>query len=258
MIMPKRESVNPEKLRAVEDLSRLIEKYPVIALINLHKLPTKALQKIKREMDGKGVLRVSKKSALLLALEKTSKKNLKDYLELQTALLLTDINPFKLSVFLGKSKSTAPAKAGDVVTRNIEIKAGPTDLPPGPAITTLTKVGIPAKVEGGKISIMRNKVVCKAGETVSTDLAAALNLLKMEPMEISLNLIAAFDEGRIYKKNELFFDIDKFLLDIALAYQQGLNLSLNSGYITKETIGLMLAKAVMQAKSLITQAKLEV
>lgn len=250
--------VKPEKIKAVEDLARLIEKYPIVALINLHKLPTKALQKIKRELHGKAVIKVSKKSILLFALEKTSKKNLKDYLGVQTCLLLTEIDPFKLSVFLKKSKSTAPAKPGDVAISNIEIKAGSTELPPGPAITTLTKVGIPAKVEGGNISIMKNKTVCKAGEKISPDLAAALNLLKLEPMEISLELMAAFENNVIFKKDDLTFNVEKFLSDIAMAYQQALNLSMNSGYVTKETAELMIMKAVRNARSLASQTKLEV
>lgn len=138
------------------------------------------------------------------------------------------------------------------------MKAGPTDLLPGPAISTLTKVGIPAKVEAGKIAIIRDKIVCKAGEKVSMELASALQLLKMEPMEIGLNVVVFDEKGVVYKKEQLFIDEEKLRNDIQLAIQNAFNLSINADYPTKETIGFMLSKAYWNAKELSIETKMEV
>jgi len=255
--MKGREEPRKEKIEAVEKLSEMIKSYPVVGVLNLYKTPANALQKIKKELKGKAVIKVAKKSAVLLALEKAGKQNLKEFITDYPALMLANLDPFRLYLFLQKKKTPASAKPGDVPAKDIEVKAGPTDLPPGPAISTLTKVGLPAKVEAGKIAIMKDKVVLKAGEKVSLELASALQLLKLEPMEIGLNAVAFDENGTVYKKEQLFIDEEKLLNDIQLAIQNAFNLSINANYPTKETVGFMFSKAQLQAKSLANEAKIE-
>jgi large subunit ribosomal protein L10 len=255
--MKGRKEPRKEKVEAVEKLADMIKQYPVIGMLNLYKTPANALQKIKKELKGKAVIKIAKKSTLLFALDKAGKGNLKEFVADYPALMLANLDPFRLYLFLQKKKTPASAKPGDMPTRDIEVKAGPTDLPPGPAISTLTKVGLPAKVEAGKIAIARDKIVLKAGEKVSLDLASALQLLKLQPMEIGLNVIVFDENGVVYKKEQLFIDEEKLKNDILIAIRNAFNLAINSEYPTKETIGFMLAKAQMQAKQLATEAKIE-
>lgn len=254
--MNKRREVKPEKIKAVEDLAKLISGYNVVGILNLYKTPASALQKIKGELRDKALIKVEKKSMILFALEKVGKKNLKDHIGDYPAILLTNEDPFRLYIFLQKKKTSAPAKPGDVPKKDIEVKAGPTDLMPGPAISTLTKVKIPAKVVAGKIAIVKDKIVCKAGEKVSLDLSSALQLLKMEPMEIGLNVIALEEKGTVYTKEQLFIDVEKLFNDIRLATQNAFNLSINSGYPTKETISFIIIKAFLNAKQLGLEANI--
>jgi len=253
-----RKSIRPEKLKEVDDLSNLINSYEIIGVLNLYKTPASALQKIKTYFRGKAVIKISKKSILLRALDKAGKQNLKEFIVGYPGLILTNIDSFKIYNNLRKRKIPASAKAGDTAIKDIEVKAGPTDLMPGPAISTLTKVKIPAKVEGGKIAIMKDAVVCKTGEVISPDLASALQLLKLQPMEVGLNLVVTYEKGTLYKAEQLMVDEDKVLSDILKAIQNAFNLSINSGYPTKETIGFMIAKAQMNAKQLAIETKLEV
>jgi large subunit ribosomal protein L10 len=245
-----REQVRPDKIKAVEDLASLMTKYPLIGVLSLYKTPASALQKIKMNLKGKAMIKVAKKTIILFAMEKANKQNLKESVGDYPALIFSNENPFKLYMKIQKQRVPAPAKPGDVPEEDIEVKAGPTDLMPGPAISTLTKVKLPAKVEGGKIAIMKDKVVCKAGEKVSLELASALQLLKLEPMEVGLNVVVFDEKGNIYKAEDMFVDEAKLLNDIQLAIQNAFNLSINADYPTKETIGYMLSKAQMEAKAL--------
>jgi large subunit ribosomal protein L10 len=248
--------VKPEKIKKVEELASLMKQYSVIGILNLHKTPTAALQRIKRELKDKVLIKVAKKSTILFALEKVGKENLKEYVKEYPAVILTNMDPFKLSLLLQEKKSYVAAKPGDIATNDIEVKAGPTDLPPGPAISTLTKVGIPAKVQAGKITIMKDKVVCKAGEKISLDLASALQLLKIEPIEVGLNVIVMEENGMIFTKEQLFIDVEDILNKLSVGVQNAFNLSMNSGYPTKETISFMITKAFLNAKQLGIEAKL--
>ncbi|MHA1873783.1 MAG: 50S ribosomal protein L10 [Candidatus Heimdallarchaeaceae archaeon] len=242
--------VKPEKIKAVEDLAKLISNYNVVGILNLYKTPASVLQKTKTILREKAVIKVAKKSIIIRALEKAGKGKLKEFVKDYPALILTNQDPFKVYNFLQKKKIPAFAKPGDIAEKDIEVKAGPTDLMPGPAISTLTKVKIPAKVEGGKIAIMKDKVVCKAGEKISLDLASALQLLKLKPMEIGLNIIAFEEKGIIYTKEQLLIDEEKVFNDFQIAVQNAFNLSINSGYPTKETISFMITKAFLNAKQL--------
>jgi large subunit ribosomal protein L10 len=252
-----RQSVRPEKMKEVDDLVKAINSYSCIGVLNFYKTPASTLQKIKTMLRGQVDIRLSKKSLILLALEKTGKQNMKEFMTGYPGLILTNMNPFKLYNFLQKNKIPASAKTGDVPKNDVEVKAGPTDLMPGPAISTLTKVKIPAKVEGGKIAVMKDFVVSKAGQPLSFDIVNALQLLKLKPMENGLNVTMIEEKGTIYKAEQLLVDENKVLGDIQRAIQSAFNLSINANYPTKETIGLMIGKAYMNAKQLSVETKME-
>jgi large subunit ribosomal protein L10 len=248
--MKEKGQIKPEKLKMVEDLASMLNKYPVIGVLDLYKTPASALQKIKMNLKDKITIKVAKKSIILFALDKANKQNLKDYIKGYPAIIFSNTDPFKLYSSIIKENVSASAKPGDVPAEDIEVKSGPTDLPPGPAISSLSKVKIPAKVEGGKIAVMKDTIVCKAGQPVSVDLASVLQLLKLEPMEVGLNIVILEEKGVVYNKDQLYVDEAKLLNDIQLAVQNAFNLSMNASIPTKQTIGFMLAKAQMEANAL--------
>jgi len=242
--------VKPSKIKAVEDLAELIKKYRVLGIINLRKTPAAALQKIKSSLKDKMLVKVAKKSTIVFALDKVGKNNLKDYVNVSPALILTNEDPFKIYLALERNKTLIFAKSGDKAPEDIVIKEGPTDLPPGPAISTLTKVKLPAKVVGGTISILRDKVICKAGEEIDLDVASALQLLKLKTLRVGLDVVVMEGGGKVYTKDQLYIDVERLMSDIRIASMNALNLSLNIEYPTKENIKLMVIMAHLNAKAL--------
>jgi large subunit ribosomal protein L10 len=242
--------VKPSKIKAVEDLAELIKKYRVLGIINLRKTPAAALQKIKSSLKDKMLVKVAKKSTIVFALDKVGKNNLKDYVNVSPALILTNEDPFKIYLALERNKTLIFAKSGDKAPEDIVIKEGPTDLPPGPAISTLTKVKLPAKVVGGTISILRDKVICKAGEEIDLDVASALQLLKLKTLRVGLDVVVMEEGGKVYTKDQLYIDVERLMSDIRIASMNALNLSLNIEYPTKENIKLMVIMAHLNAKAL--------
>ncbi len=238
------------KIKAVEELKKMISSYPVIGVVNLHKIPASALQKIKRELGESTVLKVSKRSIIERALRESGLEELANHAQGQIALIFSRMNPFKLLFFLQKKTSSAPAKPGDVAEEDIIVPAGPTELAPGPAISTLTKVKIPAKIEGGKIVIQKDAVVCKKGEEVTQDIAAALNLLKIEPMKIGLKLLAIYENGKVYAGSVLGVSEEGIIEDLEKACSRALSLSLGLCFPTKENVEMLLQKAYLNAKAL--------
>ncbi len=253
----KKREVGKEKVEAVKQIASDLKSHPVIGIIDMYKMPARQMQKIRKDLAGKAKIKTAKKSTMLFAVKESGLEKLEPFITSQPAILFTEMNPFKISFFLQKNKSSVAAKVGDITPKEIVVSAGPTDIPPGPAITTLSKVKIPAKVEGGKIAVIKDVTVAKAGDKLSADLVAALNLLKLEPMEIGINLIALYESGLVYGKDVLSVTQEQFLSDLSRAHSAAFNLSVNAAIPLKETVGTILAKAQMQAKALAAAAKLE-
>lgn len=242
--------VKPRKIKAVEDLAELMKKYRVLGILTLTKTPSAVLQNIKSGLKDKLLVKVAKKSTILFALDKIGREDLKKYIDVSPALLLTNDDPFKIYLALEKNKIPIYAKPGDIAPEDILIKAGPTDLPPGPAISTLTKVKLPAKVAGANINILRDKVICEAGKEIDVDVSSVLQLLKIKTLEVGLNVVVMDEEGNIYTKEQLYIDDERLMSDIKIALINAINLSINVEYPTKQNIELMIMIANMNAKAL--------
>ena len=241
------------RVKQVEDLGKLFASYKTIGIIDMHKLPNKQLQEIKKSIREIAVLKVVKKSTLLHALKKvkTGKMSeLEQLIPLQPGLVLSNVDAFKLYTKIDKLKSLTFAKEGDIVDEEILITAGPTSLLPGPVISELGKVGLVAGVEEGKVAIKKDKTVAKKGDDVSKELASILRKLKMQSIKVGLNVVAMYDDGFIYKKDALSLVGDNYTNKVKEAFKQALNLSVNIIYPTRENIGYIFAKAYQQAKAI--------
>jgi len=251
------------KIREVEEMKKLFEKYSVIGIIDLTKIPTITLQNVKKKAKGQALIKVIKKVVLTraLAAAKEQKRNLGEVEKLipkQPAIVFTDMDPFKFYAMIDKLRTPAAAKEGDIAPDDIVVSAGPTNLLAGPAISELTKVGIPAGVEEGKITIKKDVVVAKKGSVINKALANALKKLRIEPMKIGLNVVAIYQDGMIYRGEALSLVGEGYLSKIREAYMQALNLSVSIAYPTKENINYLLAKAKLAADALANLIKSEV
>jgi|FaiFalDrversion2_1042247.scaffolds.fasta_scaffold09895_2 large subunit ribosomal protein L10 len=237
-----------EKIKMAEKLAEELNKYSVVGIIDLFKLPTRQVQEIKKKLRDKALIKVFKKSTILYAFKKAEKfKVLEKYLPSQIAILFSNEEPFKLYLTISKLKSEAFAKEGDKVEEDIVVHAGPTNLSPGPVMSEFGKLKIPVGVEGGKIAIKKDTVVAKKGDVISKDLASILRKLNIKPIKIGLNVVCLFD-GNLYLKDVLDMVGENYLNKIKEAFNQALNLSINICYPTKENISYLLFKAFNQAK----------
>jgi large subunit ribosomal protein L10 len=223
----------------------------------MRKLPTRALQNMRESMRGTAVIRMSRKSLIKKAIANSKKKDIKkleENLADVPALLVTNENPFKIFKVIKENKTPAAAKPGDVPANDILVSKGPTPLPPGPSISTLQKAGLKTSVQGGKIAVLADKVVCKAGEAVSQEVADVLSLLKVEPMEIGMDLTCVWEGGTIYGRDILDVSVDDYIRDVETAVRHAVNLSVNTGYPTKLTAPIMIQKAFAEARTLAIDA----
>jgi large subunit ribosomal protein L10 len=246
------------KTQQAEQLKKKIEQSNVIAILDVHKMPSKQYQEIYRSIRGDVEVMMVKNSVLTHALEGVSKPNIKEFEKMipkQPALMFTRLDPFKFYMNATKMKSPTYAKEGDTAEDEILVSAGPTGLMPGPVISEFSKVGIPAGVEEGKIAVKKDKVVAKAGDKISKDLANVLRKLKIQPIKLSLNIVAVYDNGTIYQKDVLSLAGQGYVNQLVQAHQHAMNLSVAAGYPTKDNIKLLIAKAHRESQAVASKVK---
>ena len=239
----------------VKELTNLLTKSKVIGIVNIGGIPGPQMQQMRKNLQGSAQLRSAKNNLIFKALEEAEKEikgisSLKDLVSGQTAIVATDMNPFKLFSQLKASRTMAPAKGGEVVTHDIEVKSGETPFKPGPIVGELQKVGIPAAIQEGKVVIKTSKVIVPAGKKIPSDIAKMLTRLEIFPIEIGMTLHGVFEEGSVFKPDVLDINIDEFKVKMSLASTNAFNLAVETGWATKQTIQPLILKAHFNAFAL--------
>ena len=240
------------KKEEVKELSEIINQYDVIGIVDLMNIPAKQLQKMRKSLNEKAVIRMSKKNLIDLALEdcNADKNNIVDlsgHMDGQVAIIATEMNPFKLFKILEDSKTSAPAKPGTIAPDDIIVPEGDTGFEPGPFLGELQQVGIPAKIDKGKICVQKETVVVAAGDEVSKQVAATLARMDINPMEVGIDLKAVYEEGSVYTSDVLAIDEEQTLADLQNAFRNAFNLSVNAAIPTEETTSTIITLAYTRA-----------
>lgn len=243
------------KKAEVEELKKMMLNYNTVAIADITYIPSKQFQEIRGSLREDALIRVSKKRLIKLAIEEAAKekpdlKKLAEHVDKQPALIFSNKNPFVLYKKLEENKSRTYAKPDTIAQQDIAVHKGETDLAPGPVLAELQKAGIPVALEKNKVVIKEDKVIVKKGEKISKDVANALKKLEIMPVEIKLNLLAAYEGGIIFTPDILKVDVDEVINNLIDAERKAINLSLNSGYITKRTAEAAIIKAYQQALNL--------
>jgi large subunit ribosomal protein L10 len=247
------------KKEEVASLKELIKSHEVVGMANLLDIPAPQLQKMRRTLKDSAVLKMSRKTFMSLALNDSGKENivaLEEYMEGQPAMIFTNMNPFKLYKILESSKTAAPAKAGSIAPEDIVVPKGDTAFKPGPILGELQKIGIPAKIEKGKIVITSDKTIVAAGESIPRDVASILTRLEIFPLEVGIDLRAAYEDQTVYTSDILTIDDEQTVMDIQQAFTRALNLSVNAVIFNKVSVPVLIQKAATLSLNLALNAEI--
>jgi len=240
--------VSDKKKKEVKELQSLMLQYPIIGIVNLENLPAPQLQKIRQQLRGTVIIRMSKGRIIKVAMDSlkgkiTGVEQLEKEIKGMPALIFTKNDPFKLYKTLEKSKSSAPAKQGQKAPKDIVIQAGSTSFAPGPIISELGSVGIKTGIEDGKVAIKEDCLIVKEGEEIKSKVADVLAKLGIEPMEVGLSVVAVLENGTVFTSKVLAIDEKEYFDKVKAAVANSLALTIGIGYPTEENIKLLLVKA---------------
>ena len=234
------------KIKIVAELADKMKKSRTVLIASTRGLPSSQFHEIKKNLRGKAIIGVAKKSAILRAIDsvkKASLDKLKENIGADIALFFSDLDPFTLSGLLADNKSSAKARAGDIAPEDINVEPGPTNLVPGPAISELSGVGLKVTVEGGKLAIKLPRTIVRAGEEIKENVAGVMAKLDIKPMKVGFEPIAAYDreDDKVYVGIKI--DKKKAYEELREMIRKALGFAVARGYVTKETVSQFIAKA---------------
>lgn len=235
--------VSEAKRLKVLELAELLKKKTVM-VISVKGLPSAQFQDIKKKLRSRAKVQVVKKNLVNFALEHSKINELNDlvpYVYDSTAMLFSDEDAFVISGILSDEKSPSKAKAGQIAPFDIEVKAGPTELIPGPDISALSAVGLAPKVEGGKIAIMKDKVILKEGKEISEAIASIMGKLDIVPFEVGVEPVAAYMDGKIYA--DIVIDKEGTIEKLEYDSSRAFAFAVEMGIVNSQTLDFILSRA---------------
>ncbi|MEM3519325.1 MAG: 50S ribosomal protein L10 [Candidatus Hadarchaeales archaeon] len=262
MVAAKEAHVAQWKRDVVDEISRLLLEYPVIGIADISGVPARQLQQLRQKLRGEHRIVVTKNTLLRLAMEGIAEKpklrEISGALTGQCALLLSKSSPFKIQKILKENVASAPAKPGSKAEKDIIIPAGETDIPPGPAVGELQRVGIKARIQAGKVVILEDCKLVKKGDVITKEISDILAKFGILPIQQGLKLKVAVEGNLVFSPEVLAIDEETVKPLVVEAGRNAFNLAINILYFTKETIGIFLARGAASARALVTNAGIPV
>ena len=242
-----------KKAKEVKNLIEEIKKAKTLMIVSIKSLPSKQFQDIKKAVREHAKIKVAKKNIMLRAVKglgKDSVLRLEKFINENCAFAISNLEGFELAGIFFNKKNPMFAKAGQIAPADIEVKAGPTNLVPGPAISELGALGLQVSVENGKLSIKASKIVVKQGQAINEGASAVLQKLNIQPFTVGLDT----QTEKIY--TDIKIDSEAARKELISAASKALGFAQKLGYYCKETIGYFLAKANMEAKAIENKTQL--
>lgn len=242
--------VSTKKVSDLKKINELLKDYKSILLFDLNNLPSRQLHEIRNKLKAEEIYTlISKKKILELGLKENNLDLNIDNLK-QPAIIYSNKDIFDVVKNLRKLKVKRKAKVGEVVNSDIEIKAMDTEIQAGPAISIFKQFQIPTIMKNGKIAIREPKVVCKGGDEINSNLVSLLNMLHIEPLELTIQPELGYSENITYNKDVLELDENYFKEQISVASNNLFKLTLDIGYPTKQNILYLLQRTSQNVRNL--------
>jgi large subunit ribosomal protein L10 len=242
----------------VSELTEIFSSEGVVAVVDVSGVPASNMIDMRNTLRKRMSIRMAKKSLVRIAWSEAGRpeSEIEALLEgaHQPCIVHSDsMNAFEIFGELEKTRQGRAAKAGEKFPNEVTIPAGPTEFGPGPIVGEFNAVGIPAKIDKGKVAIQKDTTFSE-GDEISADLGIMLAKLGINPIEIGLILIGAIEEGHLFQSSDLDLDTDGLRNDIVSATSGAFNLACNVRWFSSITTPTLISKASSEALSVALEA----
>jgi len=242
----------------VSELTEIFSSEGVVAVVDVSGVPASNMIDMRNTLRKRMSIRMAKKSLVRIAWSEAGRPEseieaLQEGAHQPCIVHSDSMNAFEIFGELEKTRQGRAAKAGEKFPNEVTIPAGPTEFGPGPIVGEFNAVGIPAKIDKGKVAIQKDTTFSE-GDEISADLGIMLAKLGINPIEIGLILIGAIEEGHLFQSSDLDLDTDGLRNDIVSATSGAFNLACNVRWFSSITTPTLISKASSEALSVALEA----
>ncbi|HJM66339.1 MAG TPA: 50S ribosomal protein L10 [Candidatus Thalassarchaeaceae archaeon] len=243
----------------VGQLEEIIKSEGIIGIVDISGVPATNMLDMRANLREGMTATMAKKTLIRRAWENAGldSNHLDTLLDgvVQPMLVHSDkYNAFQLYAELDKTRQGRAAKDGEIAPADIVVEEGETEFAPGPIVGELGAVGIPAKIDKGKVVIQKSVTIVEAGNPIEGELGMMLSKLGINPIEIGLILSGVIEEGTVLPADSLNLDLDGLRNNIITAMSGAFNLACNVSWFASETMPTLLSKASSEAFNVAIEA----
>jgi len=255
-LMVRARKVADWKVKEVEELAEMLGRTKTFLIASIDGFPADKLGEIRKRLRGKAELRVTRNNLFKLAAKKAGIElgNLEKELTGPNVFIITEKNPFEVSIEISKFKLKRFARPGDKTDEEIVIPAGDTGMQAGPILSTFGKLKVQTRVQEGKVFVVKDTTIAKVGDVIPTEALAILQKLGVQPVYIQLRMKGAYQDGVVIEGDRLKVDLEAYKGDLVLAQRGSVNLASEIALPIPEVLKLSVAKAFQRATALSAEA----
>ena len=250
---------SPWKKGRVSELAGILSNDGIVGIVDIGGVPAGNMLGMRSSLRDRMTMTMAKKTLIKIAWKQAglSEDDLDQLLEgaIQPCIVHSEtLNAFELFAELDKTRQGRAAKEGEKAPSDIVVEKGPTEFGPGPIVGEFNAVGIPAKIDKGKVAIQKTVTVVNEGDIISGDLGIMLAKLGITPIEIGLILTGAIEGGLVFPASSLNLDLDGFKSNVISATSGAFNLACNTRWFSATTMPTLLSKASSEAMAVAIEA----
>jgi len=229
-------SVGDRKQAYFAKLAKLLEEYPKIIIVGADNVGSNHMQKIRKNLRGKGILLMGKNTMVRKAIRGAADNNPKlnavlPHVRGNVGLIFAKDDLSTIKKIVTENRVSAPAKAGAIAPCDVIVPAGPTGMEPTQT-SFLQALNIASKIVKGQVEIINDVKLIVTGQKVGSSESTLLAKLNIKPFSYGLAIQTIYDEGSIYEASVL----DMTDEDIVAKFRSGVKnvaaVSLAIGYPT--------------------------
>ncbi|KAL6746531.1 ribosomal protein L10-domain-containing protein [Haematococcus lacustris] len=191
------------KEKLIAQVRAAVEEYPSIYLFKYHNMRTEQFKELRQDLAASSKFVLGSTKMLAVALGKTEADELRTGLSRLSARIKGMVGLFFTSLsreeveaaFKGFSHEDF-ARPGSKATHAFSLQAGPLSGPQGPLPHTLEpglrKLGLATRLNKGVVELLKDHVVCQAGQVLDPHQASILRVFDIKMATFRLQLLACW------------------------------------------------------------------
>lgn len=192
-----REEKIARRAKYSEKLTKLIEDYSQILIVDTNNVGSNLMQTIRKDLRGWAEMLFGKNTLIRKVVEENPNlRELMPHIKEKFVLLFTKEDYTVIESILGLHNLKAPARSGRIAPTDVIIKIQTTALAPEKT-SFFQAVKIPTQIKKGTIHIKEDIHLVKAGDIISQSQATMLQLLGIKPFKLELTIKKIFKGGTI-------------------------------------------------------------